>query len=59
MTIEQLGRFLGLLVDGIVVQRGMGFDPPDADAVVRLAEDAIASRRSRERRSQSAASSSA
>ena len=59
LTVDQLGRFLGLVVDGIVVQRGMGFDPPDADAVVVLAEDAIAPRGARRRRAQRKASSAA
>jgi AcrR family transcriptional regulator len=40
-TREQIGRFLGLVLDGIVVQRGFGFDAPDADVVVRLVEDAL------------------
>ncbi len=59
MTVEQLGRFLGLLVDGIVVQRGMGFDAPDADSVVSLAEDAIRPQGRRRRAAQRASSSSA
>ncbi len=59
MTVDQLGRFLGLLVDGIVVQRGMGFEAPDAESVVRLAEDAIGRRGGRRRAGQRAASSSA
>ncbi len=41
LTSEQIGRFLGVVLDGIVVQRGMGFEPPDPDAIVRLVEDAI------------------
>jgi AcrR family transcriptional regulator len=59
MTVEQLGRFLGLLVDGIVVQRGMGFDAPDADSVVTLAADAIRSQSRPRRRTQRPPSSSA
>jgi TetR/AcrR family transcriptional regulator, transcriptional repressor of aconitase len=59
IALEQLGRFLGLIVDGIVVQRGMGFDPPDADSVVELAEAALAPARGRPRRAQRPASSSA
>jgi AcrR family transcriptional regulator len=39
---EEIGRFLGVVLDGIVVQRGLGFDAPDADLVVRLVRDAIA-----------------
>lgn len=41
VTREQIGRFLGLVLDGIVVQRGFGFDAPDPDVVVRLVEDAL------------------
>jgi TetR/AcrR family transcriptional regulator, transcriptional repressor of aconitase len=41
VTTEQLGRFIGLVLDGLVVQRGTGFDPPEPDVVVRLVEDAI------------------
>lgn len=44
LTEEQIGRFLGLVLDGIVVQRGMGFDPPDPSVVVQLVEDAIRGR---------------
>jgi TetR/AcrR family transcriptional regulator, transcriptional repressor of aconitase len=56
LTTDDLGRFMGLVLDGIVVQRGMGFDPPDPDVVVVLVEDAIrgrgrARRRTRDGRS--------
>ena len=44
LTEEQIGRFLGLVLDGIVVQRGMGFEPPDPGVVVQLVEDAIRGR---------------
>jgi AcrR family transcriptional regulator len=44
VTERDIGRFLGIVLDGIVVQRGMGFEPPDADVVVRLVEDAIRGR---------------
>jgi AcrR family transcriptional regulator len=50
LTSEQIGRFLGVVLDGIVVQRGMGFEPPDPDVVVRLAEDAIRGARAPRRR---------
>lgn len=41
---EQLGRFLGIVLDGIVVQRALGFDPPEPDVVRGLLLDAIAGR---------------
>ncbi len=41
LTREQLSRFMGLVVDGLVLQLGAGFEPPDTDAVVRLVEDAL------------------
>ena len=41
---EAIGRFLGVVLDGIVVQRALGFEAPDADVVVRLVGDAIAPR---------------
>lgn len=45
LTEDEIGRFLGVILDGIVVQRAMGFDPPDPRVVVLLAEDAIRGRR--------------
>jgi len=58
VSVTDLGRFLGLVLDGIVVQRGMGFEGPDPDVVVRLVDDAIgAGRRSGDRRQPSASSS--
>lgn len=39
---EAIGRFLGVVLDGIVVQRALGFEGPDPDVVVRLVGDAIA-----------------
>lgn len=44
VTTDQLGRFMGLVIDGLAVQRGMGFEPPDADVVVLLVEDAVRAR---------------
>ncbi len=38
---SDIGRFLGLLLDGIVAQRALGFDAPDPDLVVRLVDDAV------------------
>jgi TetR/AcrR family transcriptional regulator, transcriptional repressor of aconitase len=38
---DDIGRFLGVIVDGIVAQRAFGFDPPDTELVLRLTSDAI------------------
>jgi AcrR family transcriptional regulator len=48
---EDIGRFLGIIVDGIASQRAFGFDAPPTDLLLRLTNDAI--------RAQGAASSSA
>ena len=39
--MPEVSRFLGIVLDGIVLQRGMGFDGIDPNVVVRLVEDAI------------------
>jgi AcrR family transcriptional regulator len=44
LSEHDIGRFLGLVLDGMVTQRAMGFDPPDAETVVTLVEDAIRGR---------------
>ena len=41
---DDIGRFLGVIVDGIVAQRAFGFDPPATDLVLRLTRDAIGGR---------------
>jgi AcrR family transcriptional regulator len=46
---DDIGRFLGLIVDGIVAQRAFGFDPPETALVLRLTRDAIGPQRIRER----------
>jgi len=38
---EQIGRFLGVIVDGIVAQRALGFDAPTTELVLRLTNSAI------------------
>ncbi len=58
VSVSDLGRFIGLVLDGIVVQRGMGFEGPDPDVVVRLVDDAIGVGRRSEAPRQRAASSS-
>jgi AcrR family transcriptional regulator len=37
---QEIGRFLGVVLDGILTQRALGFDPPDPATVVRLVADA-------------------
>jgi AcrR family transcriptional regulator len=41
ISTEEAGTFLGLLLDGLVVRRALGFETPDAELVVRLADDAL------------------
>jgi TetR/AcrR family transcriptional regulator, transcriptional repressor of aconitase len=41
VPLEQIGRFVGLLIDGIAVQVSSGF-PVDVEPVLELLEDAIA-----------------
>jgi len=44
MSAEELGQFLGVVIDGIVSQRALGFDPPASELVRRLVRDAIGAR---------------
>jgi TetR/AcrR family transcriptional regulator, transcriptional repressor of aconitase len=44
---ETIRRFLGVVLDGIVLQRALGFDTLDADTVVMLVDDAIGGRPTR------------
>lgn len=46
ISADEAGTFLGLLLDGLVVRRALGFDTPDPTLVVRLAEDALSPTRS-------------
>jgi TetR/AcrR family transcriptional regulator, transcriptional repressor of aconitase len=41
VSADDIGKFLGVVVDGIVAQRALGFDPPASDLVRRLVNDAI------------------
>ena len=41
VSADELGQFLGVVIDGIVSQRALGFDPPASDLVRRLVTDAI------------------
>lgn len=45
---EEVGRFVGVIVDGVVVQRALGFEPPDRTLLVRLLNDALAAPQERE-----------
>jgi AcrR family transcriptional regulator len=40
VPLETLGRFLGIVADGLAVRVSAGYDTPDADALIRLVEDA-------------------
>jgi AcrR family transcriptional regulator len=40
---DDIGRFIGVIVDGIASQRAFGFDPPETELVLRLTHDAIGS----------------
>ncbi len=44
VSVWEIGQFLGVIFDGIVVQRALGFDAPDPDLLLRLTADAIAER---------------
>jgi hypothetical protein len=39
-----IAQFLGVVVDGIVVHRALGFDPPRSDVVLRFVRDATRAR---------------
>ena len=41
---EAIDRFLGVILDGVVVQRALGFETPDAELLLRFTRDAIAAR---------------
>lgn len=38
---EEIGKFIGVVIDGIASQRALGFDPPDSELVLRFVNDAI------------------
>jgi AcrR family transcriptional regulator len=41
IAADDIGRFLGVIVDGIVAQRALGFDAPKTDPLLRLTRDAV------------------
>jgi TetR/AcrR family transcriptional regulator, transcriptional repressor of aconitase len=54
IPLESIGRFVGLVIDGLAMRLAAGFPPPDAAEVLQLVGDAIggpARRRTRGRRS--------
>jgi len=40
LSADELGQFLGVVIDGIVSQRALGFTPPQRELVLRLVRDA-------------------
>ena len=40
VSADDIGKFLGVVVDGIVAQRALGFDPPQSELVLRFVRDA-------------------
>jgi len=53
LDTEQIGRFIGVVLDGIVVQRAAGYDPP-LDVLLQLLRDALGPVRARTRARMSA-----
>jgi TetR/AcrR family transcriptional regulator, transcriptional repressor of aconitase len=49
LDVDTIGRFTGIVLDGIVLQRALGFGTLDADTVVMLVDDAIGGRARRRR----------
>ena len=45
ISIEELGKFLNLVLNGLALQRATGDEPVSVDLVVRLLNDAIGGRR--------------
>lgn len=41
LSAEEIGQFIGVVVDGVVAQRALGFDPPPRELVLRLVRQAI------------------
>ncbi len=41
LSAEELGQFLGVVIDGVVSQRALGFEPPASELIRRLVRDAI------------------
>ena len=44
VAAEDIGKFIGLVIDGIVAQRAFGFEAPDSELVLGFVHDAIRAR---------------
>ena len=40
LTVEEIGQFLGIVLDGLTVHLGAGF-PVDVDGTIKLGRDAL------------------
>ena len=45
LDAEEIARLIGLILDGLVIQRAFGFDPPAHESVNGLLRDALGSRK--------------
>jgi hypothetical protein len=41
VSAQEIGQFLGVILDGIAVQRALGFDAPEPALLHRLTRDAV------------------
>jgi hypothetical protein len=41
ISVDDLGRFLSVVLDGFALQRAFGFQPPERETLVRLVWDAL------------------
>ena len=48
VSAREIGQFLGVILDGIAVQRALGFDAPEPELLHRLTRDAIGAARGAE-----------
>ncbi len=48
VSAQEIAQFLGVILDGIAVQRALGFDAPEPELLHRLTRDAIGAARSAE-----------
>ena len=44
LEAQEIARLIGLILDGLVIQRAFGFDPPAHESVTGLLRDALGSR---------------
>jgi AcrR family transcriptional regulator len=49
VSAQEIGHFLGVILDGIAVQRALGFEAPKPELLHRLTRDAIGVRRNKRR----------